>query len=128
MNPKGCQHKKRKQTDLKFNYFYSWVSAATGICAFIFYLPGIFVEHSVVGTEEEVEEKDSVPKILEPMKKPRELLKQLSRISVVNGSAAILTFNETSKAATKTENVNFFMLEPFKMHPKYIHSFVYTFS
>jgi len=30
-----------------------WVSAATGFCAFIFYLPGIFVEHSVLGLKEE---------------------------------------------------------------------------
>ena len=88
--------------------FFSWVSAATGICAFMFYLPGIFVEHSVLGAEEEVDEKDLVPEIVEPKKNPRELLKQLSRISVVNGSTAILTFKDAAKSKTepKIENGN----------------------
>ena len=72
--------------------YFSWVSAVTGMFAFILYLPGIFVEHSVLDKDKE-EEKDKVPEMMAPKKNPRELLKQLSIISVVD-STNIRTFDE----------------------------------
>jgi len=76
------------------NVFFRWVSAFTGMCAFILYLPGIFVEHSVLDKDDEKEEeKDKLPEMSAPKTNPRELLKQLSIISVVD-STNIRTFNE----------------------------------
>jgi hypothetical protein len=70
----------------------------------MFYLPGVFVEHSVLGTQEEEEEK-KVPEMIPPKKNPRELLKQLSRISVVDGTN-IMTFRDPPSSKGNVKNAS----------------------
>jgi len=70
----------------------------------MFYLPGVFVEHSVLGTQEE-EEEEKVPEMIPPKKNPRELLKQLSRISVVDGTN-IMTFRDPPSSKGNVKNAS----------------------
>ena len=76
---KECgSHKKRSS----YHLFFRWVSASTGLLAFILFMPKIFVEHSVLD-----EQKENIKSDPEPLKRPnpKKLYKKFSTISMVDG-------------------------------------------
>lgn len=64
-----------------------WVSAATGLLALILFMPGIFKEHKCENKPKP--KKDGVAKAPTIKSRPRELLKQFSTISMVDGHHAL---------------------------------------
>lgn len=73
------------------------MSASTGLLAFILFMPGIFVEHSV---DQETQENIEEPK----KPNPKELFMQFSSISVVDGQ--LLQEYPSKNAKNKRERPN----------------------
>ena len=84
-------------------YLFRWVSASTGLIAFILFMPKIFVEHSCLE-----EQKENIKSDPEPLKRPnpKRLFKEFSRISMVDGQLLDVSSAVNHSGKFKAENTN----------------------